>query len=318
MNERQTSENERFKAKRQFWINCLSGEDPHAIRRQLTAMIWNAGAYRVVNEARRLAPGAEEGRVQLNGLVHQLIDDCFFESQIFAIRRLTDTYSLHGERGVYSLTGLLSDMKKNIALMTRAHIFAAEGLTYDHETVRENFMHYRAEGRIAGERFWGVPPELEWHPLARRHQQIDRLSGTTEHGRSSDDSVRADVFVRLKKKLTDAADKVKVCANKFVAHAATPENRPYARVQDIGLTLNHVWEAHKSLCQVTRFVSVVLLGDSMAPPLPTPQYDHFDYIDMPLVTADKIACLQEEWRQYDEESQQWTKWGLDEFEAECR
>jgi len=318
MNEPQTPEYGTFKAKRQFWIDCVSGKDPHAIRRQLTGLIWNAAAYRVVNEARLLAPPAEDGGVELNGLMHRLIDKCFFESQIVAIRRLMDTYPVYGKRGVYSLTGLIHDMEENTTLMTRAHIIAAEGLAYDQEAVRDNYLSYVAERRAAGEMSYYVPPELQWHISDTRHQEIDRLSGTTEKNRSPCDCVSLDVFVRLEKKLGDATGEVKKCVDKFVAHAATLESRSYARMQDIGVTLNHLWEAHKSLCQVTHFVSVVLLGDSMGPPLPTPQYDQFAYIDRPLVTTEKVAFLEEEWRKYSKETQEWASWGLDAFEAECQ
>jgi len=318
MNESQTPEYGTFKAKRQFWIDCLSGGDPHAIRRQLTAMTWDAAAYRVVNEARRLAPPAEDGGVELNGLMHRLIDKCFFESQMLAIRRLTDVYNLKGKKSVYALTALLKDMEENTSLITRAHIFAAEGLAYDDKAVYDDLQQCRAERTMGGEKFWVEPNVLAWGQSARRHEQIDRLAGTSEQSRSPGDCVSSDVFVRLQKKLGDATSEVKKCVDKFVAHAATLESRSYARMQDIGLTLNHLWEAHKSLCQVTHFVSVVLLGDSMGPPLPTPQYDQFAYIDRPLVTTEKVAFLEEEWRKYSKETQEWPSWGLDAFEAECQ
>jgi len=318
MNEPQTPEYKTFKDKRQFWIECVSGKDPHAIRRQLTDMIWNAAAYRVVNEARRLASPAEDGGVELNGLMHRLIDKCFFESQMLAIRRLTDVYDLEGKRSVYALTALLKDMEKNTTLITRAHIFAAEGLAYDDKAVYDDLQQCRAERTMGGEKCWVEPNVLAWGQSARRHEQIDRLAGTSEQSRSLGDCVSSDVFVRLQKKLGDATSEVKKCVDKFVAHAATLESRSYARMQDIGLTLNHLWEAHKSLCQVTHFVNVVLLGDSMGPPLPTPQYDRFAYIDRPLVTTEKVAFLEKEWQKYSEETQQWTNWGLDAFEAECQ
>ena len=108
-------------------------------------MIWNAAAFRVINEARRLAPPAEEDTVQLNGLVHELIDEGFFEGQLLAIRRLTDRYPITGDRrgyDVWSLTSLLNDMQDHAVLMTRANFFAAEGLEYDVDSVRQRANEY--------------------------------------------------------------------------------------------------------------------------------------------------------------------------------
>ena len=124
------------------------------------------------------------------------------------------------------------------------------------------------------------------------------------------------MFARLKQNLTSRTEEVIVYVTKFIAHAASPESRAIAGADNVGPTLNHLWGAHEVLCQIASFASIVVLGHSMAPPLPIPQYDQFAYIDRPLVTTDDAALLEEEWRKYDEESREWTLWGLDAFETE--
>jgi hypothetical protein len=129
---------------------------------QIFWMVWNVGAFRVINEARRITPRDNQGGVQLNALVHQLIDHSFFESQMLAIRRLTDTYPLTGDprkRDVFSLTSLLQDMRNHAHLMTRANMFAAEGLQYDYEAVRHKQIEY-FRAPPTGRGSW-VPPELD-------------------------------------------------------------------------------------------------------------------------------------------------------------
>jgi hypothetical protein len=85
-----TTAYQNFAAKRKEWRRVLRGKDRNAVFNQITRMLWDAAAYRIVNEARSLAPAANEGGVQLNGLMHRLIDDCFSVTQLVAIRRILD------------------------------------------------------------------------------------------------------------------------------------------------------------------------------------------------------------------------------------
>lgn len=78
--------------KRKLWLEVLSGKDKHSVVHQITAMTWNAAAYQVVKEARRLAPADPEGGVQLNGMLHRLIDHGFFNTHTW--RRSADSWTL--------------------------------------------------------------------------------------------------------------------------------------------------------------------------------------------------------------------------------
>ena len=116
---------EQFRTRRDLWIECFNGNDPHSIMNQICRMVWNTAAFQVINEARRLARPAEENTVQLSGLIHELIDEGFFEGQLLAIRRLTDTYPITDDsrgRDVWSLTSLLDDMRNHVHLMTRGKL----------------------------------------------------------------------------------------------------------------------------------------------------------------------------------------------------
>lgn len=159
-----------FVEQRQLWIECFSGEDPNSVCKQLYQMIWNAAAYRIVNEARRLAPLAKEGGVQLNGMMHRLIDSCFWDSQVLAVRRLMDIYPIEEQeskkrdKSVFSLTGLLEDMEHHVHFLTRGNILAAEGLEYDADAVRRKEDAYCCEQ---------IRPET-WHFLYRGRSRLAR------------------------------------------------------------------------------------------------------------------------------------------------
>jgi len=302
--------------KRKQWLEVLSGEDRHSISRQLTDMIWDAASFRMVNEARRLAPPDSKGGVQLNWMMHSLMDRGFFASQILAIRRLTDSYSLEGPKGVYSLSGLLKDMQAQRHLLTRAAVFAAEGLAYDYEPIRRRWRAYADERRSGSETAWATPADLDWHKHERRHEAVDMLTGVRPEARRPEDVIQEAVLVNLASKVARASKEIVTYAKKFIAHAATPESRAIVNADDAVLTLNHLWEAHKHLCQVAKFLAIEVLGDSCPGLLRIPLFNQFRHMDKPLIDSSRLGELRELWKQFEEECQSWKQWDLDTYRSE--
>jgi len=317
MTDLNTTQYAEFKAKRALWIECLSGDDRHSVIWQIHDMLWNAATFHVIGEARRLANPAKEGGVELSGLVHRLIDECFSASQAAAIRRLTDKSPLSGGQGVYSLTSLLTEMGKNARLMTRAHMFAAEGLELDYRPVQQACLEYERQHMRLGDVMW-LPSDLDWLRIVQRHRVIDRLTGVTEQTRSNDDWIRPVVFAKLRQKVEGVCADVIRHVNKSIAHAATPESRETVSADKANITWGHLWRAHEAICKVANFVNLYMLTGTQHSLLAIPQYDHFAYIDRPLVKADKVQYLRTAWDRYGKETEAWTNWGIDEFESECK
>jgi len=303
-------------AKRKQWLEALRGEDRHAIVQQLLGMSWDAASFRVVNEARRIAPPAPEGGIQLNGLMHSLINRGFFTTQIVAVRRLMDTYKLEGKKGVYSLSGLLKDMQKNRYLLTRKNIFDAENLAYDYEPIQRKHAEYDAEKVADGQKAYFAPEELWWERYEDRHKVIDALAGTTSQNRQAADMIQDAVFVNLLHKSEVACEEIVSHAHKFIAHAATPESRAMAKADDIKVTLGHLWTAHRHLCEVTGFLAIVVLGDSCPSFLPAVAYDQFLYMDKPLLDSSRIEQLELLWCEFEKDCQKWSQWNLDAYTKE--
>ena len=305
-----------LKDKRKQWLKVLDGEDRSAIKNQVVQMAWDAAAFRVINEARRLAPCTPDGDVKLNGLVHGLLNRGFFISQMVSIRRQVDVYGLDGKKGVYSLTGLLMDVQEHQNLLTRKSIFEAENLEYDVESLRRAHDDYARAQIEKGKRAFSTPANLDWQLIERRHQDVDRLADVAPTARSPEDTILAEVFTNLLAKLKDPCLKVKDHVDKFIAHAATPESRAGVRADEAGLALNLLWESHRILCQVISFLSVHIFGGASFHPLPYPQFDQFQYIDKPLVAPDKVEGLRALWKQYENESHDWGQWGMNDYELE--
>lgn len=303
MNEPDTKDYREFKARRQLWIEWLAGDDVHAITRQISQMLWDAAAYRVINEARRYAEKLDNGGVALNGMVHVLIDKCFFESQVSAIRRLMDKRS-----DIVSLYRLLQDMHCNSRLMTREHMLAAEGLEYDYKKIEEAWgakcaKQPRREGSLP--RF--VPPEFRWDIPMKRHLHIDALCGVGPGQRSPGDSVRQDLLRRLKDSLVSSGEDITKYVNKFIAHAATSQSRATADADHCEVTFGHLWNSQKTICKTANLASVCLLGGADYHFLPVPQYNQFEYIERPLVASTNIPRLRETWCAYIQETQDYCR-----------
>ena len=316
---------EEFKTRRTIWIQCFNGEDPNSIMRQIPRMIWDSAAFRVVNEARRIAPSDEDGGVQLNGLMHDLIDKGFFESQLLAVRRLTDKSPIVGQKlnagkkrdvTVCSLASLLDDMKQHVPLLTRENILAAEGLEYDIDSLaRRRDAYY--EAHAGGEKeICYLPSELDVRGLKARHREIDVFAGVAPDKRGPGDTVRTEVFEKLKQKLMNASKDLHLHVDKFIAHAATFQSRQCAGADETRITLGHLYAAQDAICKVAGFVGTHFLTRSSHSMLPVPQYDHLAYIDKPLVTTDQIGAIQEAWHAYHRATHEWMAWGLDAFREE--
>lgn len=313
-----TPQSKQLAKHRKLWIECLRGDDYNSIRNQLQRMVWNAAAYRTINEARGLLPEAQEGGVQANGMMHDLIDRCFWDSQLFAVRRLSDSSSLRAnstrkDDSVYSLIALLRDMKKQAALFTRENIFSVEELEYDIAKIENEDSAYalklEEEGRIASY----TPPEIDTLLPDLRHSAIDQLSGTTADSRSPADRIPSWVFENLERRVKDPCEKIVEFVNKFRAHAATPGSRSEVDADDIKLSLADLFEAHETLCRTAATIEHYLLGTGGGAYLAYPQYDHLDYIDRPLAKSNDVDSLYDFWQGLHSESESWEPWTVEEL-----
>lgn len=302
-----------FKARREIWGKCFTLGDRNSIISQAYDMVWKAAVFKMIDLSRKLAIDKGEN---LNGMVHEFIDDCFFQSQFLAIRRLIDIDPLEGKRGVFSLRSLLEDMKGNTGLMRREFFFAVDGLDYDYKSVEERADKYRFEQLQNGKRIFGLPRDLDASPIVYRHEKIDVLSGVSVNNRTTNDAVRNEIFDFLIKRIESATEHIGNYVSKNIAHAATPESRKYDKFNETSITLAHLWEAHKTICEVISFVNTCILFEGNGGFLPVPQFDQFQNIDKPLISSDEIDTLSNEWHDFDKEARSWANCGIKELELE--
>lgn len=308
-----------FAQKREQWIRCLDHKDPatgqtdtNGIDQQMLGLIWDAGVYRVINEARRLADRDAKDQAKLSGLVHGLINRCFFRSQMIGIRKVvgSDRDVLDGRHGVFALKPLVKDMKEHRHLFSRSNLFAARGLSMDIEAVARARDRFVREQERAGHDAYYYPKEISVSWVDDLHREVDDLCCTTPESRGPDDVIVEDVFDGLLARLSETqslADHV----NKFLAHAATPESRALVDPGSEQVTLAQLWKAHEIICRAVQFIDVRLLRGVNHGFLPIYQGNLLHYVDQPLATTERLPDLRQAWAEYRKETEAWGHTGLD-------
>lgn len=300
-----------FEAKRHEWIRCLDHKDAvtghmdrNCILAQVYDIVWSAGAYRVVLEARRIADKDERGRIKLNGLTHRLLDRCFYQSQLVSVRRLMDNSALAGPKGVFSLKALVLDMKKHRRMFTRQNLFAAFGQVMDLDALKRASLQCHS---MSGESLKKEAPRaISEEPLFSEHlhDHLDLLCSVNAGSRQPGDVISESVFENLAMKL---AKTEKICehVNKFVAHAATPESRALVDADSAKVTFAELWEAHEIICRMCQFIDCFLLRQNSHCFLVGGGDDWFRYIDEPLATTERIPAIRKVWTDFAKEAKDW-------------
>ena len=197
-----------FRRKYEQWMSWLGGDTYHALERQLARMMHLDMAYRVLIEARRGSDGRTTAAA-MNGLLASFLDQCYVETQVLAISRLTDR-----RKDVISVRRLLDDVGAHCHLLTRENYVAFDGLPY--------------EPRIGGGSGLLSPKSNAAKNLRSftRHQRFDGFSGVSPERRSRSDCIRCQVFKTTENYL-DKVDEEGLggLRNKFIAHAASPSSR---------------------------------------------------------------------------------------------
>jgi len=312
------SEIEQLAIRRKLWIECLSGQDVNSIQAQLIELVLNVTAYRTVIEARRYAPAAPSGGLKISGLLHTLLDRCFWESQVMGVRRLMDTYPLEKtgrmDRSVFSLLALIGDIEKHAHLLTRENIFGAEQLSYDEVAAKKKEIEYCVEHSSGDQEAFFIPEEFSSSRISERHRQIDDLVGVSADRRHPQDKVPPEVLVALGNRIKCACNSIVEYANKYYAHPATPSSRDSSIFDERNVTLKHLLEAHESLCRTAQFICLHLVGPmqyaTFLPVLPT---DPLRYIHEPLLLEENVTNLRSFWSEQEKNMMSWQAWSVAEI-----
>jgi hypothetical protein len=104
----------------------------------------------MVNESRRIAFEHEEEFATQTSWIAELLDQGFFATQFFALRKLMEPGASNPRRQVISLQRLVDDIEAHAHLFTRENFVAHDALPYDPSAAEEHSggrRRRRASGR---------------------------------------------------------------------------------------------------------------------------------------------------------------------------
>ena len=251
-----------FIHKRREWKRLLMDSSFHSVYWQVTHMLWNDAVFRTFNEGRRLTIERNSPELGLNGPIVRILDEGFVESQVMAIRRLTDRNFRDPEKAIISLIRLIDDIKAHSNVITRENYICYDGSSY----LEPNTMN-------------DLPNWTHW---MTKQSNFDKMSGILEDKRDRSDKISRSLMKRLEQNLRDCEGPRKY-ANKFIAHASDPKTNPELSEDEKKITLDKLDECYRGIVRTASFLGVVLLYEYSLGGLPTPQYDHLKNLDKPMV-----------------------------------
>jgi hypothetical protein len=273
-----------FIQKRGEWKRLLLESSPNSVYTQISRMLWNDAIFRTFNEARRLTIERNSPKLGLNGPLIRLLDKGFVESQVMAIRRLTDRNFRDPEKAVISLIRLIDDIKKHANVITRENYICCEGEVY-------------AEPNSIDD----LPKWVDWR---RRQTNFDRISGIPVDKRDRQDKINRSLPNRMEQNLK-TCEGLRKYANKFIAHASDPQTNLELSEKEKMITLDKLDECYKAIVSTASFLGAVLLYEYSLGGLPTPQYDHLKNLDKPMVAKEDMNKLSEFWQKRFREVEDW-------------
>jgi len=252
-----------------------------------------------------------EGSPMANGMLHGLIDNCFWDSTITAVRRLVDAESIESvghrrDKSVFSLVAVIDDIIKNAKLATRSNMMAAEGLPYHSDERAAERKKYKDERIRSGESRFFYPTELDVDIIHQRHQQIDSVTRTSPDQRSPEDQLCVDTMMVLRNQMKNSAANFKNFADKYIAHAATPSSRGALQPSDFDISLKALDDFIETACRAYGYISLYVLGthENAFPSLVA--YDHLEYLDQPIASLEVLRTLDTYWKDEAKKIDGWT------------
>lgn len=293
------------------WKRRFGEHDIHSISAQIASMLWRSAFYRSINESRRFLPENKDGQKKANGPLHELIDDGYFILNATAMRRLLDKGAASGPRGVYSLYGLIRDIKTNARLLTRANVLKARNLEYDFEPMKQRaFETARQEARARGSQGYFISKD-GWAEAEYWHGAMDQLCGVTTNNRGAGDIPDETKLDWLLHELEEHGRNVQDWVDKFVAHAASPESRQTLHPEHQTLSLAKLWLSERVVVRIASFISRHFIDGMNLGGVPIPQFDQFASLDRPFIEPAGLEAMHRAWERHHQEIASCQNWAWD-------
>lgn len=294
-----------FRRKRAEWLDWLVSDAHHAIRDQVLAIVWNDAVYRSLNEARQFGT-KDSPTAATSGLLASFIDRGFISMQVLDICKITETSSSNPAKGVISLRRLFDDILANRELVTRQNYVCFDGLPYDYQAAKEQ---YHLRYPYQPDEYRRLPSEgpLAWSFSANSHKTFDRIAKVDAASRQRWDVIGEDVLQTIEGWFNNPVlQRIRLFRNKYIGHAADSLSRPEPTKEILGLTLDEIADAHRTIVQIAEAISIYLVqGPATGNVIPVYQGDPFRDLEKPFIPMLNIQNIREWWRLHETERDQW-------------
>lgn len=94
-----------------FWFEVIFGGDQNSISQQMVRAIWDDVVFKLIIECWQIETERNPDQPHLNQRFSEFLVRNYIDNQATVIRRISDTYLLRGDRGVFSLKSLAEEIK---------------------------------------------------------------------------------------------------------------------------------------------------------------------------------------------------------------
>lgn len=275
-----------FTKKQQVWKEHLNGKDIHAIWRRVANLLKYDTVWRTYNEARRISRIAKDPSTGLAGSIIQVLDQGFVCLQAIEISKLVEKNWDDPRKHIYSLKRLYEEIKDSQNLYTREEYITYDAVSYEKDINEDSYS----------------DAELDRED---RHKRYDIISGVTKKEyRNKDDKLSNEYLDKIEAEFNTFND-VDTYRNKFLAHAADPNNRTEEVLDKI--TLAYFDKCYQSIIKIGKMLELLLVDEILLCKVPLPIYDVLKNWDKPAVTNSDIPKLKEYRNKRLDEIEDWNK-----------
>ncbi len=301
-----------FRDKRSAWMDWLERDVHHNIWGQIHSIMWNDAAYRSLNEARRFASG-EKPTAAVNGMFGELIDRGYVSTQVLDICKITDKTNHDPKKGIISLRRLLDDIRVHRHLLTRENFVSYDGLPYDYAAVQHAYIDSLTPEELGKARWLPTKGPDAWGVSELMHSAFDELSGIAADKRTRTDLIHEDVFKTVELWFdAPILKKLRTHRNKFIGHAADELSRRVEPLDRLGLSLDEIAEAQRIVIRIaTAIGSHILYDTALGGVVPTPQFNVFENLEMPVIPAANMEEIGDWWHRHERERENWLQERID-------
>jgi hypothetical protein len=227
-------------------LRIILMSDSNSVLPQISAIVMDLGILRSILKAFDTTKDPQTGVIATNPIITEFILRHYATSQTMAIRRQTQNRT-----DVYSLRRILTEIESNHALFTRENICAEARIELDINVTIAKYDKFIRELLGNGVESWSTPESLDVDKTQWIHRMIDQISGVSEAHRSSGDCLNTIWLKSKSDQLKHASNRVVIHSHKFLAHAATLEDRIESGLPKWNETYNDITDALREIVRIT-------------------------------------------------------------------